>query len=111
MPKKKDKTPPPEAPRLEGVSWGGMIIPPPTPLAEDAVFEQVGAAERAKAEAEAVRAFVVPRFRELMGHDIPVEILGIQVLPSHNCLIVNDHLLLSFVEAKALLEQLDDPNA
>lgn len=98
-------------PELVGVSWGGMLIPPPTPLAEDAVFEQVAAAERAKEEADAVRAFVLPRAHELKGHTIPVEILSVQVLPSHNCLIVNDLLLLSFVEAKALLEQLDEPDA
>lgn len=107
MRRKKDKkVAPAEAPRLTGVSWGGMVIPPPTPLAEDAVFEQVTAAEKAKAEAEAVRALVMSRFKELMGHLLPIEITSIQNMPSHNCLVVNDLVLLSYVEAKELLEQL-----
>lgn len=96
----------PEKPRLEGVSWGGMTIPPPPTIEQAALDEQLETAARLKREAEETAAYVKENFKKLMGQDLAVEITSIQILHSHNCLIVNDLLLLSYREAKELLEQL-----
>jgi hypothetical protein len=71
-----------------------------------AMLEAAAAAEKAKAEADATRDYVLENFRRLMNREIPVEILSVQNLPSHNCLIVNDLLLLSYREAEAILRSL-----
>ena len=54
---------------------------------------------------------VVANFERLKGNLIPVEVMSITHLPSHNCLIVNDYFLLSFSEAYNLLKSLDDQEA
>lgn len=90
----------------KGVDWGGTTIVNSTELADDAVQETHAAAVEAKRVADETKAFVLARYRELKGCDIPIEILSIQNLPHHNCLIINDLLLLSYVETKELLEQL-----
>lgn len=89
-------------------TWDGMTIQNSSEFNPDAIDETAAAAAEAKRVADETRDFVMARYKKLIGCEIPVEILRIQVLPSHNCLIVDDWLLLSFVEAKQLLEQIDD---
>jgi len=62
-------------------------------------------AVEARRQADATRDFVTEHFRELRGVLIPIETLEIQNLPHHNCLIVNDHLLLSYREAEPLIKE------
>lgn len=92
----------------KGVDWAGTTVINSTELEDDAIQETHEAAVKAKQEADETRAYVLERFRKLLGCDLPVEITSVQNLPGHNCLIVNDLLLLSYVEAKALLEQIND---
>lgn len=63
------------------------------------------AAIKAKIDAEHTRDFVLEHVSELRGKTMPVEIYSVQNLPNHSCLIVNDHLLLSYVEAEQLMKQ------
>ncbi len=82
---------------------GAIVTDELTQLSPEAIIELELAAAKAKAEAEATKAYVLEHFRELIGKTMPLEILGVQNLPSHSCLIVNDTLLLSYVEAEQLL--------
>lgn len=74
----------------------------------DAMEEAKRVAAEQKRIADETRDYVLPRHRQLIGCTIPVEILSIQNIPGHSCLIINDLLLFSYVEAKELLEQLED---
>lgn len=63
-------------------------------------------AERVKAilerdfdEFKNIRAFALKHMSYLKGKSVPIEVTSIQSLPSHNCLIINDLLLLSYTEA------------
>jgi len=73
----------------------------------EAMDEARIAAEKAKRDAEATRAFVLEHFEELRGTQLAVEMTSVANLPSYSCLIVNDHLLLSYVEAEQLIKQLE----
>jgi hypothetical protein len=75
-------------------------------IQQDAVDEAHEAAVLAKLRAEKTREFVLERVEQLRGKIMPVEILSVQNLPGHACLIVNDHLLLSYDEAEQLINQM-----
>lgn len=72
---------------------------------QDAVDEAHLAAIAAKKAADETRAFVLEHQEKLRGRVMPVEIYSVQNLPTHSCLIVNDYLLLSYVEAEQLIKQ------
>ncbi len=74
-----------------------------TELTQEAIVELELDAAKAKAAATATMAYVLEHFRELIGKTMPLEILGVQNLPDHRCLIVNDLILLSYREAEDLL--------
>lgn len=74
-------------------------------IQQDAVDEAHRAAIAAKEAAEKTRAFVLEHQEKLRGRIMPVEISSVANLPHHSCLIVNDHLLLSYVEAEQLIRQ------
>lgn len=97
---KKPKTPAPAAAEKPSITVQA--------LNPDAMEEARAAAVEAKRQADETRDYVLERFRQLIGCTIPVEILTIQNLPGHSCLILNDLLLFSYVEAKELIEQLED---
>lgn len=73
-----------------------------------AIDETAEAAAKAKREFKALRRYVKQNFTRLRGQWIPIEVLNVAVIESHNCLVVNDLLLLSYAEAKELLEQITD---
>ncbi len=75
-------------------------------LSPEAIDEAFLAAQKAKADAEATRAFVLEHVQKLRGKTMPLEIYSVQNLPSHSCLIVNDHFLLSYVEAEEMIKAL-----
>lgn len=75
-------------------------------ISAEAMDEAKIAAEKAKADAEATREYVLEHVAALRGKIIPVEISSVQNLPGHSCLIVNDHLLLSYREAEDLIKTL-----
>lgn len=77
-------------------------------IQQDAVDEAHAAAIAAKEAADKTRAFVLDHVDRLHGKIMPVEILSVANLPGHSCLIVNDHLLLSYVEAEQLINQLSE---
>jgi hypothetical protein len=65
-------------------------------------------AARLKAEYDVTRDYVLTNFKKLRGTMIPIEVLGIQNLPGHNCLILNDMLLLPYTEAEHILRSFED---
>ncbi len=75
-------------------------------IQQDAVDEAYLAAVKAKADADETRAYVLEHVQKLRGKTMPVEINSIQNLPSHSCVIVNDSLLLSYVEAEMMIREL-----
>ncbi len=77
-------------------------------IQHDAVDEAHRAAIAAKEAADKTRSFVLAHVEGLRGKIMPVEILSVANCPSHSCLIVNDHLLLSYVEAEQLINQLSE---
>lgn len=87
-----------------------LLIPNAMEIPAQIVDEAKEEAQAAKMRAEETRAYVLPRFGRLRGLEIPVEITSIQNLPGHSCLIVNDLLLLSYVEAEQILRGIADGN-
>ena len=75
-------------------------------IQQDAVDEAFLAAIKAKADADETRAFVLEHVQKLRGQAMPVEIYSIQNLLSHSCVIVNDSLLLSYVEAEQMIRKI-----
>ncbi len=75
-------------------------------IQQEAIDEAHAAAIKAKADADQTRAFVLEHVQKLRGQTMPVEIYSIQNLPSHSCVIVNDSLLLSYVEAEQMIKTL-----
>lgn len=73
----------------------------------EALEEQAAAQLVAKQKADETRAFVLGRFQHLLGFKYPLEIYSISNLEHHNCLIINDHFLLSYVEAEEILRGLE----
>ena len=73
-----------------------------------AMAETLEATRLAKIQADATRDFVLAHYQKLRGQVMPMEIMGIQNLPNHSCLIVNDLLLLSYVEAEQLIHKLSE---
>ncbi len=53
-----------------------------------------------------MRAFVLKNMSFLRGKKVAIEVGSIQFLPSHECIIINDLLLVSFTEAKELIVEL-----
>ena len=49
------------------------------------------------------REFALKNMHLLRGKKVPIEVDSIQSLPSHNCIIINDLLLMSFVEVEDLI--------
>ncbi len=79
-------------------------------LVQEAIDEAHLAAIRAKEAADQTRAFVLQHVQKLRGQTLPVEIYSVQNLPSHSCVIVNDSILLSYVEAEEMIRKLGVDN-
>lgn len=77
-------------------------------MSSEAMQEARIAALEAKRKADETRDFVLAKFQHLMGYKYLLEIYSIANLPNHNCLIMNDHFLLSYVEAEEILKSLGD---
>jgi hypothetical protein len=73
---------------------------------ELAIAEEEAKARAAKEAADATRDYVLAKFQHLSGYKYPLEIYSIANVPSHNCLIMNDHFLLSYVEAEQILREI-----
>ncbi len=74
-----------------------------TKLTPEAIQELELSSALAKVKAAETMAYVLEHFRKLIGKTMPLEILSVQNLPSHSCLIVNDVVLLSYREAEQML--------
>lgn len=90
-----------------GIDWGGMFIPAPPDLNQEALHDNLAESAELKRQADDRKAYVLEHFRRLRGVFVPIEIMGIQNLPHHNCLIINDLLLLSYAEAEQIIRGLN----
>lgn len=52
------------------------------------------------------RAYVLKHMGYLRGKTVPIEVGSIQSLPSHECIIINDLLLMSFQEVLEMIVDL-----
>ncbi len=75
-------------------------------LVQEAIDEAHLAAIRAKEAADQTRAFVLKHVQKLRGQTMPVEIYSVSNQTHYNCVIVNDSLLLSYVEAEEMITRL-----
>ncbi len=58
-------------------------------------------------EFKKMRAYVLKNIHKLRGHMVPIEVMGIQSLPSHECIIINDLLLVSYTEAAEMIREIE----
>lgn len=96
------------------IQW---IIPGPTEKQIDTAREEAKArwaAEHiAKVQVEydtfrEMRKYVIEHIPFMRDKVVPIEISSIQLLESHDCLIINDLLLVSFTEAKDMIDRLKE---
>lgn len=59
-------------------------------------------------EFKKMRAYVLKNMHKLRGNMVPIEVMGIQSLPSHECLIINDLLLVSYTEAAEMIMEIEN---
>ena len=62
--------------------------------------------ERDFEEFKRTRDYVFKHMSFLRGKKVPIEVTSIQYLPSHECIIINDLLLMPFSEVIDLIEEL-----
>lgn len=62
--------------------------------------------ERDFEEFRRMRDYVFKNMSFLRGKKVPIEVSSIQYLPSHECIIINDLLLMPFSEVIDLIEEL-----
>lgn len=62
--------------------------------------------ERDFDEFKRIRAYVHKHMKYLEGKKVPIDVGSVQYLPSHDCVIINDLLLVSYTEAMEIIKKL-----
>lgn len=63
--------------------------------------------ERDYDEFKRIRDFVVKNMHKLKGKYVPLEVMAIQNITSHHCIIINDHFLFPYHEVADFIMELE----